>query len=89
MLTICGKVVAKHRAFGNNIIFLQQFFSVSGGGGFSPRSPWLRHWYTVIHTTLKHYGFQAHRGITVSQSQVCQIEIKTVPTGKLLRFALC
>ena len=31
-LTIFGKVVAKNRAFGNNIIFLQQFFSISGGG---------------------------------------------------------
>ena len=26
-----GKVVAKNRAFGNNIIFLQQFFPVRGG----------------------------------------------------------
>ena len=26
------KVVAKNRAFGNNIIFLQQFFPVRGGG---------------------------------------------------------
>ena len=31
-LSIFGKVVAKNRAFGNNIIFLQQFFSISGGG---------------------------------------------------------
>ena len=29
-----GKVVAKNRAFGNNIIFLQQFFS--GSGDFEP-----------------------------------------------------
>ena len=36
-LTIFGKVVAKNRAFGNNIIFQQQFFSLSGGG--SPCSP--------------------------------------------------
>ena len=27
------KVVAKNRDFGNNIIFLQQFFPVRGGGG--------------------------------------------------------
>ena len=27
-----GKVVAKNRAFRNNIIFLQQFFPVRGGG---------------------------------------------------------
>ena len=31
---IFGKVVAKNRAFGNNIIFLQQFFSISGGVTF-------------------------------------------------------
>ena len=30
-----GKVVAKNRAFGNSIIFLQQSFPV-GGGGFNP-----------------------------------------------------
>ena len=28
-----GKVVAKNRAFGNNIIFLQYFFPVRRGGG--------------------------------------------------------
>ena len=33
-LTIFGKVVAKNRAFGNNIIFLQQFFPFRGGGTF-------------------------------------------------------
>ena len=27
-----GKVVANNRAFGNNIIFLKQFFPVRGGG---------------------------------------------------------
>ena len=27
-----AKIVAKNRNFGNNIIFLQQFFSGSGGG---------------------------------------------------------
>ena len=30
-----GKFVAKNRNFGNNIIFLQQFFPVRGGG-FEP-----------------------------------------------------
>ena len=30
-LSIFGKAVAKNRAFGNNISFLQQFFSISGG----------------------------------------------------------
>ena len=30
-LTIFGKVVAKNRAFGNNFIFLQQFFSIWEG----------------------------------------------------------
>ena len=29
-LSIFGKVVAKNRAFGNNIIFLQQFFQFRG-----------------------------------------------------------
>ena len=33
-LSIFGKVAAKNRAFGNNIIFLQQFISISGGGTF-------------------------------------------------------
>ena len=33
-----GKVVAKDRAFGSNIIFLQQFFPVRGGG-LNPLSP--------------------------------------------------
>ena len=33
-----GKVVAKNRAFGNNIIFLQHFFRL-GGGGSSPPNP--------------------------------------------------
>ena len=33
-LSICGKVVAKNRAFGNNIIFLQQIFSILGRGTF-------------------------------------------------------
>ena len=28
-----GKVVAKNTSFGNNIIFLPQFFPVRGGGG--------------------------------------------------------
>ena len=32
-----GKFVAKNRNFGNNIIFLQQFFS--GSGGFKPPTP--------------------------------------------------
>ena len=31
-----GKHVAKNRAFGNNIIFLQQFFPVRGGGFYPP-----------------------------------------------------
>ena len=36
-----GKVVAKNRAFGNNIIFLQQFFLLGGGRGAlnSPNPP--------------------------------------------------
>ena len=33
------KFVAKNRNFGNNIIFIQQFFSGSGGGGFKPTPP--------------------------------------------------
>ena len=33
-----GKVVAKNRAFGDNIVFLQQFFPVRGGGGLTPPS---------------------------------------------------
>ena len=44
---LLGKVVAKNRAFGNNIIFLRQFFSASGGGGVEPKNtppPKLRHW---------------------------------------------
>ena len=32
-LSILGKFVAKNRNVGNNIIFLQQFFPVRGGGG--------------------------------------------------------
>ena len=35
-----GKVVAKNRAFGNNIIFLQQFFSISGWRGTFPMFPY-------------------------------------------------
>ena len=35
----------KNRAFGNNTIFLQQFFRFRGGGGnFPPFPPWLRPW---------------------------------------------
>ena len=37
-----GKVVATNRAFGNNIIFLQQFFSGSRGG-LNPQPPCVRH----------------------------------------------
>ena len=37
-LTTCGKVVSKNTAFGNNIIFLQQFFPFWGALIF-PRSP--------------------------------------------------
>ena len=33
-----GKFVAKNRNFGNNIIFLQQFFPVRGGGS-NPQTP--------------------------------------------------
>ena len=33
-LTIFGKVFDKNRAFGNNIIFLRQFFQFRGGGTF-------------------------------------------------------
>ena len=43
VLVIFGKFVAKNRAFGNNIIFLQQSFSISGEDS-SACSPWLRHW---------------------------------------------
>ena len=40
---IFRKFVTKNRAFGNNTSFLQQFFSVSGGGlEISPLPPWLR-----------------------------------------------
>ena len=35
-LTNFRKIVAKNRALGNNIIFLQQFFPFREGGGFSP-----------------------------------------------------
>ena len=38
-LATFGKVVAKNRAFGNNNIFLQQFFQFRGGGGRSLCSP--------------------------------------------------
>ena len=41
------KFVTKNRAFGNNTIFLQQFFRFRGGGEFPP-SPWLRPRLTVI-----------------------------------------
>ena len=34
-----GKAVAKNRTFGNNIIFLQQFFPVRGGGIEPPNHP--------------------------------------------------
>ena len=37
------KFVTKNRAFGNNTIFLQQFFRFRGGGEFPPFPPWLRH----------------------------------------------
>ena len=46
-LSIFGKVVAKNRSFGNNIIFLQQFFPGSGGAGLNPQPPCLRHWLRV------------------------------------------
>ena len=45
-LSILGKVVAKNRAFGNNIIFLQQFFS--GSGGLNPQPPCVRHCFLRI-----------------------------------------
>ena len=38
-----GKFVTKNWAFWNNTIFIQQFFSVSGGGGF-PFPLWLGPW---------------------------------------------
>ena len=45
------KVVAKNRAFGNNTIFLQHFFSISGGGTFPVFPlPWRRLWLILIHT---------------------------------------
>ena len=34
-----GKFVAKNRNFGSNIIFIQPFFSGSGGGSFPPNPP--------------------------------------------------
>ena len=42
-----GKFVAKYRNFGNNIIFLQQFFPVRGGFE-PPNPPCLRHWLQII-----------------------------------------
>ena len=33
---IFGKFVTKNRAFGNNTIFLQQFFRLRGGGDSPP-----------------------------------------------------
>ena len=42
-LATFGKVVAKNRAFGNNIIFLQ-FLKFRGGGKRSLCSPWRRLW---------------------------------------------
>ena len=39
-----GNFVAKNRNFGNNIIFLQQFFSDSGGGVEPPLPPCVGHW---------------------------------------------
>ena len=42
-----GKFVTKNRAFGNNTIFLQQFFRFLGGGGGGrgfPPPHWLRPW---------------------------------------------
>ena len=40
-----GKFVAKNRNLGNNIIFLQQFFPLGGGGegGLPPLAPCVRH----------------------------------------------
>ena len=40
------KLVIKNRAFGNNTIFLQQFFRFRGGG--FPLPPWLRPWAEAI-----------------------------------------
>ena len=34
-----GKFVTKNRAFGNNTMFLQQFFRFRGGGGFPLATP--------------------------------------------------
>ena len=39
-----GKFVAKNRNLGNNIIFLQQFFPVRGGGSNPQKPPCVRHW---------------------------------------------
>ena len=36
------KFVTKNRAFGNNTIFIQQFFRFRGVGNFPPFRPWLR-----------------------------------------------
>ena len=43
-----GKVVAKTTAFGNNIVFLQQFFRF--GRGFEPPNPppCARHWFVIV-----------------------------------------
>ena len=50
-----GKFVTKNRAFGNNTIFLQQFFFGFGGGGDLPPSPWLRSWF-------QHLDLEAMKG---------------------------
>ena len=43
------KFVTKNRAFGNNTIFLQQFFRFRGRGNFPPSPPWLRPWNYILH----------------------------------------
>ena len=82
--TIFGKVDAKNRAFGNNIIFLQQFFSISGGlYPFSP-IPWRRLCYTRINRrgrhnvcTLWHYAIcimlyaQMKEKKTLTEMEIC------------------
>ena len=39
LIRIFGKFVTKNRAFGDNTIFLQQFFRLRGGGIFPPFPP--------------------------------------------------
>ena len=55
LLTIFGKVVAKNRAFGNNIIFLQQFFHFGGGGVPYVPTYWCAYGMIIIFFILFHF----------------------------------